>query len=119
MALAYLISYLAWVFFINDLYAEKFGINWILYIVSALEFFMEFNFIKCYASDPGIIPKNFDDSAKIQNANIAVSKDKIKPKDVENTYNFLANSNNQSKDLNLDIENNISKYKLQEVFLTI
>lgn len=107
MSLAYLVSYVAWIYFINDLYSEKFGMPWLSYALTAIMLFLQYNYIRCYVSDPGIIPKNIDILGKIQNANIDLSIGKgSKPKPIENAYNFLAFSNNNTKDLHLDIDNN-------------
>lgn len=107
MSLAYLVSYLIWIFFINDLYAEKFGIKWFSYILTILMIFLQYNFIRCYVSDPGIIPKNIQ-SKNSQNTVIDIKSNNSKSNKIENAYCFLSLNNNQSKDLNIDIENNIS-----------
>lgn len=67
--------------------------------------FLLYNYLRCYISDPGIIPKN-SDSLKKQERNIPTTVENIST----NGYNFLTHSNN-SKDLNLEMESNSSKNK--------
>ena len=112
MSMAILFSYLAWVCFVNDLYAEKFGIKWILYFLTFLMIFLQYNFVRCYASDPGIIQKNLVLN-KQQDTIIDIKTNNSKPKQIKNAYNFLASSINHSKDMNIDLENNISNINIK------
>ena len=112
MCLAYILIYLSWFFFINDLFEKKFEIKSIFYVNTILFVFLIYNFIRCYVSDPGIIPKNLEGNySKSANVNF----DNNKSNDIENAYNFLAFSNNNSKDLNLDLDNNMSKYIMSKI----
>jgi len=103
MSFSYLLFFLSWVFFINDLYTDIYKFNFLFYMFLLILIILQYNYLRCYFSDPGIIPKCLE--AEMIENNEKILNDKQKK--FENVYEILANSNNNSKDINVAIDKNI------------
>jgi hypothetical protein len=94
MVFSYITIYFIWIIFVSGFFGCFFS-----FFVSAFFSILIYNYLKCYLSDPGIIPRNHNLYSKIGEK--VIMKSKIITKDTKDKLVSLKSSD----DLNSDNEN--------------